>query len=82
MNCKHCNLPLNQSVYSKDKTKKSCPKCSSKNGVYHVFYSYPQSFGITNLRSTPNHPEGPQSYCTPCRGVKPNNETKFYCNEL
>lgn len=76
MNCKHCGDALSKSIFRKDKTLKSCPKCSEKNGVYHVFYSDPQDpqkFGVTKHRVTSTHPEGFQSYCVKCRGGNPPN---------
>ncbi len=66
MNCKHCGKPLNETQYHENL--KSCPNCSVKNGTEHVFYSYPEAFGTTSLRATSNRPDGPQSYCTACRG--------------
>lgn len=72
MNCNHCNKPLNEAQYHNDL--KSCPNCSIQNGKVHVFYKYPDAFGKTLLRSTSKHPEGPQSYCTACRGGKGNTD--------
>ncbi len=68
MECEYCKKELSESIYSKDKKLKSCPKCSTENGHFHVFKSYPDEFGKTPLRGSSNHPEGPQSYCTSCRG--------------
>lgn len=68
MICKICNKPLKNSQYSKDRTYKSCPKCSTINGEEHVFFPYPQEFGTTTLRETAVHPDGPQSYCVKHRG--------------
>lgn len=67
MLCRVCERELNRAQWSKDETLKSCPHCSTKDGDQHVFFKYPQNFGTTPLRATPNHPEGPQSYCTECR---------------
>ena len=68
MKCTHCKKNLSTSVYNKDKTLKSCPRCSQANGQYHVFHPYPAAFGTTDKRSTGSSPEGAQSYCTKCRG--------------
>jgi hypothetical protein len=69
--CKHCGEELSKSVYSSDKSLKSCPNCSQLNGDYHVFYKNPEAFGTTPLRSTSMHPEGIQSHCQECRGGNP-----------
>lgn len=69
--CKICGEPLSTSIYSKDRNYKSCPKCSQENGMYHVFYPYPDNFGTTKKRSSLTHPEGPQSHCEKCRGGNP-----------
>lgn len=68
MNCNHCNKPLNKAQYRP--SLKSCPNCSVNNGTEHVYYPYPDAFGITDKRETIPHPDGPQSYCTPCRSGK------------
>lgn len=68
MICTVCNRALNQTQWSNDETLKSCPNCSATNGREHVFFRYPEKFGTTPRRATPQHPEGPQSYCTDCRG--------------
>lgn len=80
--CIICGQPLNKSQYSDDHQYKSCPKCSVNNGNEHVYYKYPESFGTTPLRSTSNNPEGPQSYCTPCRGSELSHAEKVFCSEL
>lgn len=67
--CKHCGRPLSEAQW-KDGYK-SCPMCSKLNGEYHVFHKYPDDFGVTERRSTAEHPEGPQSYCERCRGKQP-----------
>lgn len=66
--CKHCGRPLNESQYRDNKHYKSCPKCSINNGKEHTYYSYSSAFGITPLRASSTHEEGPQSYCQNCRG--------------
>lgn len=71
--CNHCKKPLKESQYKNGKTLKSCPNCSQDNGNEHVYYKYPDEFGVTDLRSTASQPDGPQSYCTSCRGNNPPN---------
>lgn len=69
--CTYCGQELNEAQYktgSDGKDYKSCPCCSVNDGSEHIFYPYPSSFGTTPFRKTPNHPDGPQSYCEPCRG--------------
>lgn len=65
--CANCREPLNHGQWNPNETLKSCPKCSSDNGREHVFYAYPDEFGVTDLRASREHPEGPQSYCSACR---------------
>lgn len=69
-NCHHCGELLKKSQYRNNKTYKSCPHCSTLDGEEHIYYKYPESFGTTILRVTPNVPDGAQSYCTRCRGVE------------
>lgn len=80
--CKVCGKYLNDSQYSKDGKYKSCPSCSTANGQEHVYYPYPESFGTTPKRATSNKPEGPQSYCTSCRGRGTNNACGLLCNQV
>lgn len=82
--CKHCNRPLNKAQYKTvdGHQYKSCPRCSEANGSYHVYYTYPESFGSTPARSTSNHPEGPQSYCIPCRGNSTTATGGITCNTI
>lgn len=68
MNCRHCNKPLQKVQWADGDSWKSCPRCSTRNGSMHVFYRYPSYFGTTPDRATETRPEGPQSYCTVCRG--------------
>lgn len=82
MNCTHCGLPLNQSQYRRNKTKKSCPNCSVINGKEHVYYDYDAAFGTTPLRSSNTSPEGAQSYCIACRGNQPVTLTATLCSSL
>lgn len=65
--CKHCGRPLKDSQYTHDGKWKSCPKCSVEHGEEHIFYSYPSGFGESIKRATESKPDGPQSYCYPCR---------------
>jgi hypothetical protein len=66
MNCTHCDRPLNEGQFHGNL--KSCPRCSTRNGQEHVFYPFPDAFGITEKRASGKRPDGPQSYCVPCRG--------------
>lgn len=67
MNCNNCGKPLNESQYDATGAYKSCPRCSVADGSEHIFYPMGE-FGTTDARSSSVHPEGPQSYCSPCRG--------------
>lgn len=80
--CKVCGQPLNETQWRKEKQYKSCPKCSVDNCTEHIYYEYPESFGTTTKRSTTNNPDGPQSYCIPCRGTGGTTGKKVLCNEL
>lgn len=82
MNCKNCHKALNQSVFNANRSKKSCPKCSQANGSVHVFYDYPSAFGITSKRVTKKNPDGPQSYCTSCRGSQTPQAQSYLCNTV
>ena len=82
MNCINCNQRLNKSIFNSDRTKKSCPACSTKNGSQHVFYDYPEAFGVTDKRKSGKNPDGPQSYCTPCRGNKESNHQSYICDKV
>ena len=67
MNCTHCRKPLRLSQWREQTRWKSCPHCSQADSEQHVYYPYPECYGTTPLRSTPEHPEGPQSHCQACR---------------
>lgn len=82
MLCKVCNRPLNESQFNSKKTFKSCPKCSIENGEEHVYYDYPIAFGTTRKRISHKNPDGPQSYCIPCRGNQKSTLRKYLCSEL
>ena len=82
MDCICCNEPLNKSQFNDTQTLKSCPQCSTKNGSYHVFYSYPSAFTKSDKRSTQNHPDGPQSYCTTCRRNEEPNIKPTLCTDV
>ena len=83
MKCDVCNRELNLTQWSADESLKSCPGCSKSNGAQHVFFKYPEKFGTTSARSTPLHPEGPQSYCSDCRAEsKVNLSNAVYCQDV
>lgn len=86
MTCKHCNKKLNESIIiEKNGIKyKSCPRCSSQNGKYHIFKEYLSGFGITDKRITSNNLDGVQSYCNCHRGNKNKicNENTLSCTEF
>lgn len=65
--CAVCSRPLRRSYYSRDRRYKSCPNCSGKDGVHHLYYPYPDAFGLSEARSTDETPDGAQSYCSACR---------------
>ena len=67
MACNHCGKGLNRSQYDGSRTWKSCPSCSTADATEHVFHPYPDAYGTTEKRSTPETPDGPQSHCTACR---------------
>jgi len=81
MNCRVCGERLNIGQFRRDKQYKSCPKCSTENGTEHVYYTYPNNFGITEKRASSIHPEGPQSYCVSCRG-RGDTDEEVLCSEL
>jgi hypothetical protein len=66
--CETCSKALNRSQRSRDGQWKSCPRCSTRDGVHHVYYDYPDGFGETEARASDTDPSGAQSYCTSCRG--------------
>ena len=66
--CEHCQKPLSRGVYSSDRRRKSCPRCSARDGAQHVFYPCPDGFGRSEERVTNSNPDGDQSYCYSCRG--------------
>lgn len=82
--CQKCNESLNKSQYRTNAggEYKSCPNCSSNNGKEHVYYKYPVCFGITDKRSSSEHPDGPQSHCTTCRFKKSWSVVGKLCTEL
>ncbi len=80
--CRICGKPLNEAQYSEDRAYKSCPNCSTNEGI-HIFYKYPEGFGTTELRITQNNPEGGQSHCKSCRANKqPDKNERILCNEI
>ncbi len=84
MICEICKKPLNRTEWSADGTLKSCPNCSAHSKKkQHVYYHYPEKFGTTPMRSTPKHPEGPQSYCSSCRAEDiPDLSQAIYCEAV
>lgn len=75
MSCSCCNNALNSGLLHKHdatsrKEYKSCPHCSAAHGSEHIFHPYPEQFGKTPARVTPNNPEGDQSYCIDCRALE------------
>jgi len=79
--CGHCAVALNKSVYAQGRTIKSCPKCSLNDGGQHIFYPYPQAFGASSTKVTPQTPEGGHSYCTACRNRKPQMFGSWRCSD-
>lgn len=69
--CEHCDQSLTRSVYNQGKTLKSCPHCSHLDGHVHIFYEYPDGFGMSEARENPETPDGTQSYCKACRQKLP-----------
>lgn len=67
--CRCCSEALNRVIWADNGQHKSCPLCSTTQGIQHVFRRYPEDFGITDRRITPNNPDGAQSYCVDCRGL-------------
>jgi hypothetical protein len=61
---------------------KSCPRCSTKNGNEHVYYEFPDAFGVTEKRKSDKHPEGPQSYCIACRGSGKQTAKQMLCRQF
>jgi len=85
MKCKSCAVELNLSQWNESESLKSCPNCSSHHGLEHVYFKYPNEFGNTPRRSTPKHPEGPQSYCSECRAdpeIKRNFDEAVLCSDI
>lgn len=65
--CRTCREPLNRSIPSRDGKWKSCPACSTDDGVHHVFREHPAAFGLSLRRVSSKHPDGRQSWCEACR---------------
>lgn len=92
--CPNCQTVLRASVKKKasDGTLyKSCPECSGAAGM-HVFYPFEayneNAFGTSDKRVSPNKPEGDQSWCIPCRGLKKGEHSPglrhggIFCNKI
>lgn len=77
--CRHCNEPLNRARKSHDLKLKSCPQCSTANGVEHVFFESPAAFGVSEKRASDETPDGVQSHCIACRTRKPTDFTATLC---
>jgi len=83
MTCRNCGRSLSYVQWAGVDRWKSCPRCSTRNGTEHVFYRYPEAFGTTPARATYHHPEGPQSYCSPCRGTgEPDLSASRLCSDV
>lgn len=85
MVCSCCGKKLNVGMILKTDDEegleyKSCPHCSEANGREHVFHPYPNSFGQTEARKTARNPDGYQSYCYDCRGLKKEQMSYVYQN--
>jgi len=65
--CDRCSRKLRQSQYSADRQWKSCPSCSTRDGVVHIYYRYPDVFGQSEARESDDTPDGAQSWCQACR---------------
>ena len=65
--CNVCGIALNRSRRSKDGHWKSCPECSVRNGMEHVFWPYPDSFGESQARVSGEDAAGAQSHCAGSR---------------
>ena len=79
--CKNCLKPLEIAQYSLDGELKSCPKCSTDNGVEHIFYKF-NDFGYTEHRVTLNNSKGIQSWCSVCRGRSTSIQTGTKCSSI
>lgn len=80
--CTHCNKLLKDAQYRNNNTLKSCPKCSQDDSQEHIYYPYPDAYGVSEPRSTKNHPEGPQSQCESCRWSTQQKFTPARCSSL
>jgi hypothetical protein len=65
--CAGCGIALNRSRWSKEGHWKSCPECSVRDGMHHVFWPHPESFGVSQARVSGEDAEGAQSHCAGCR---------------
>lgn len=65
--CPACHDELRKGIFKGNRDWKSCPDCSAAKGE-HVFRPYPVDFGTTDKRWSNANQDGPQSYCTACRG--------------
>jgi len=56
--CEVCGVALNRSRRSDDGHWKSCPECSVRDGVEHVFRPFPEDFGVSQARVSGEDAEG------------------------
>ncbi|PKF77825.1 hypothetical protein CW749_20010 [Vibrio sp. vnigr-6D03] len=77
-NCSCCGKKLNYSLRTPDGLFKSCPRCSSTNGEFHVFLPYPENFGTSGARVSDANPDGIQSHCIDCRKLSKKEDSKVY----
>ena len=79
--CEHCGTALNRSPRSQDRSWKSCPRCSESNGHQHVFYPFPDDFGVSEAKKAGGVEDGAQNYCIRCRGNNPPGEGRI-CQDV
>lgn len=80
--CTHCNKQLRRSQYSKDRKWKSCPHCSVLDGTHHIFYQYPDSYGVSEQRENDSNADGAQSWCEACRQAETPRYQKMRCTQV
>ena len=66
--CAACDRPLRSSVFARERTLKSCPECSGRNGRERIYHPYPEAFGQSEARAEGGADDGAQSWCQECRG--------------
>lgn len=80
--CEHCRELLQTGIYNDDRSWKSCPCCSQRDGEYHVFYRYPAEFGTSVARANDSTPDGAQSHCIACRQRQAPSSVSLRCGAL